>query len=376
MSVFKRFNGKKITSKDKNWGRGTWYMWKRVNGQIIHKPLKDALTKSDAEAAERSIIQDAFNQRYGILDRSMTFSKFADTVYRKYVKQKNVNQKAKLTDITTFMKYFGPQKLLVEITPQDCRDLQDKLLHTPTVRNSDRSPSTVNRTMTSLSKLFSLACEERKLDKNPMEYVATLDEPPPRLRTLSPEQKMNFWNEVTKNRLLFQIVMLAVNLPLRRGQILAITRESFDADRRILFVIKSKNRPPRPVPVNDAAFQILTELCAGVESGPVILYRGKPIKDFRRRWRRMLEKANINREYDKEKSAAENPTREENFHFHDLRTEFGTQLINRNVSPDIVRQLFAHSSMQITEGYIKTDSALFEAVNRLDDKVLDSEIIG
>jgi integrase len=368
MSVYKRFNGKKLkSSKDPNWSKATWYMWKRVNGQVVHKRLSEAVTKEDAERAERSIIGDIFNKRYGILDRSTPLAKFARSTYQKYVTQKNVNKKAKLTDIDTFVKFFGERKLLIEITPQDCRDLQDKLLHTPTVRGTPRSPSTVNRTMTSLSKLFALAREERLIDENPMEYVVSFDEPPPRLRRLTPIQKESFWNEVTRDPFLFNIVMLGVNMPLRRGQILAISRESVDLEERKLLIIRSKGRDPRFVPINDAAAHILAAMCEGVESGPLITYKGQPIKDFRTRWGKMLVRAKINKP---------GGTREENFHFHDLRTEFASSLINKNVSPEVVRQLFAHSSMQITQGYMSDEfDTLSAAVNRLDGGILDSEVI-
>ena len=61
-------------------------------------------------------------------------------------------------------------------------------------------------------------------------------------------------------------------------------------------------------------------------------------------------------------------TREENYHFHDLRTYFASELIRRNTNPLIVQNLFAHSDMSITNIYAETDSAMMlEAVKRLDD---------
>lgn len=372
MGVYKRFNGKRLNPKDKNWSKGTWYVWKRLKGRVIHEPIPEASTQRMAEEAERVLIQRAFNKRYGVQDNDTTFAKFADTTYRRYATQKNTNLKAKETDIDYLTAFFGKKKPISEITAQDCRDAQDQLLHTPTVRAGKRSPSSVNRTMSTLSKIFTLACEEGILERNPMQYVRRLAEPPPRQRLLTPEQKEAFWNEIAKDKYMFRIVMLGVNLPLRRGQILAITREAVDLENRTLFVIKSKGRPPRAVPLNNAALRILSEMCGEVSTGPLITWRGLPVTDFRSRWEKLLVRAGINRGPEGDRP----PTREDNFHFHDLRTEFASELLRNNVNPEIVRRLFAHSSMQITQNYLQTDAAdLFDAVNSIGDNIQNSEVI-
>lgn len=360
MSVFKRFGGKRITSDDPNWAKGTWYMYKRLGGEKpIQKALPTAKTLAQAERAELVEIAKAFNKQYGE-QQQITFHEFADTTYRDYINQKNVNKKAKLTDLDLFLKFFGKKKLLADIKVKDCRDLQYQIINTPTYRKGVRSASTVNRTMTSLSKILTLACEEEIITRNPMRHVANLDEPPPRQRLLTPEQKERFWKEVLKDRFMFRIVMLGLNMPVRRGQILALKKDDIDFESRKAWVISSKGRQRRPIPLNDAALAILTELSAETASGHLITYKGNPIRDFRTRWEKLLVRAGIN------KKKADNPTREENFHFHDLRTELASTLLRNNVNPEIIRQLYAHSSMQITQNYIgNQEDILFDAMNTL-----------
>lgn len=106
MSVYKRFSGKRINSRDKNWSKGTWYIYKRLNGRVIHRSIPEAQTKDDAEKAERKIIESAFNHRYGILDTNTTFADFADGPYTRYVEQHNINQGAKKG-----IKYFDTPKV-------------------------------------------------------------------------------------------------------------------------------------------------------------------------------------------------------------------------------------------------------------------------
>src|SRR5689334_21812398 len=94
MSVFKIYQGKRITAKDKNWSKATWYVYKRLNGRVIHKALKGAQTKEDAEKAERKIIQDAFDKRYGF-SSSVSFVEFGNGPYTRYFESVNTNLGAK-----------------------------------------------------------------------------------------------------------------------------------------------------------------------------------------------------------------------------------------------------------------------------------------
>lgn len=58
MSVFKRFNGKKISPDSPDWERGTWYMWQRIGkGKAIHKSLRGIETEEEALRAECDIMR-------------------------------------------------------------------------------------------------------------------------------------------------------------------------------------------------------------------------------------------------------------------------------------------------------------------------------
>lgn len=186
MSVFKRYNGKRISSANPNWSKGTWYIYKRLPGQKpIQKAVPEAKTEKQALQAELKEITTAFNKKYGERPE-VTFYEFADTTYRGYIEQRNVNKVAKLADLEIFLKFFGKKKPIGEITVKDCRDLQYQLMNRKKIRGDGTwSPSSVNRTMVSLSKIFTLACQEEILKRNPMEHVAALPEPPPRLRLLT-----------------------------------------------------------------------------------------------------------------------------------------------------------------------------------------------
>ena len=160
------------------------------------------------------------------------------------------------------------------------------------------------------------------------------------------------WKELEKDTLLYRLIVLAVNLPLRRGQLMAITEDVIDFDHEQVLVISSKGRPPRLVPINATAVAVLHAMIED-EQLPF------PVKDFRKRWYTVLRNAGINKR---------GGTREEDYHFHDPRSYFASELIRRNTNPLIVQNLFAHSDMSITTVYAQTDDKLLlEAVKRLDE---------
>ncbi|MBX3290414.1 MAG: site-specific integrase [Acidobacteria bacterium] len=361
MAVFKKYNGKKINSKHPAYSKARWWVYRRVKShKTIHQVIPEARTREEAELAERQLVKQLFDKSYGITDTTTTFTDFVESTYRKYVEQNNVNKGAKNLYIKLLLKHFKSQPLHT-ITPQNCRDCRSKLQSGKNQRKkkSSLSPSSVNRIMSTLSKIFSLACEEGILDRNPMQYVKALPEPPPRKRLLTAEQKEALWKELESDQLLYRLVQLAVNMPLRRGQLLALDENVIDFENQRVWVIGSKGRPPRSVPINATATSVLRDMIADKQL-PF------PITDFRKRWNAVLIRAKINKP---------GGTREENYHFHDLRTYFASELIRRNTNPLIVQNLFAHSDMSITNIYAETDADLMlEAVKQLDNS--KSETLG
>ena len=352
MAVYKRFNSKRITSRHPAYSKARWWVYKRIKGQKpIHQVIPEARTREEAELAERHLVRALFDKAYGIADTTTTFEDFVESTYRKYVEQNNVNKGAKRLYTRLLLDHFK-NKHLTSITPQDCRDCRSKLQIRANKRSKGGlSPSSINRIMSTASKIFGLACEEGILDRNPMQYVKALREPPPRKRLLTASQKEVLWKELETDPLLYRLVVLAVNLPLRRGQLLALDERVIDFENERVWVIHSKGRPPRLVPINATVTSVLRQMIAERQL-PF------PIKDFRKRWHAVLIRAGINKP---------DGTRAENYHFHDLRSYFASELIRRNTNPLVVQNLFAHSDMSITNIYAETEAdILLEAVKRLD----------
>jgi integrase len=343
VAIHKKWKGKRITAKHRHWADGTWYVWKRLEGKIIHRSLPLAQTKEEAEHAEREIIREAFDKRYGRGSRE-TFDSVVARIYRKYVEQHNVNLKVKDLYIRLLSGELG-NRPVTEITPQDLRNVQAAF-------KKKYSASTTNQLMSTASKIFNLAGEEGILDRNPMSFVKRLKEPPSRDRLLSKEEWERLWKELERDSLLAPLVVLATNLPLRRGQLLAITPDAIDLQSGTLMVISSKGRAARLIPLNATAMFTISAMLA--ES--LLPF---PLKEtgLRKRWMKALKRAGI-----------------ENFRFHDLRRCMATELNRQNVPGETIRKLYGHSAMKITQVYISPEmDELQRAVRTLDNVVDEME---
>lgn len=338
MSVFKKYRGKRIGPKDKNWSKARWYVWRRLNGKIIHKALPLAKTKEQAEQAERKLIDEAFEKRYGNGKDQTKFKDFAEGKYTRYVEQNNRSLANKRLYIKMLVMRFG-ERPLSSISAQDCRDYQ-------AVLKKKYSASSVNLIMSTLQIIFRLAGEEDIVDKNPMQFVKRVKEPPPRNRLLSVDEKERLWTELEKDVLLLRFVTLAVNLPLRRGQLLAITPDAIDLSRGCLSAISSKGRGTRLVPLNSTASATF-KIMLNDHQIPF------PLKEtgLRKRFNRALQRAGI-----------------EGFRFHDLRHVMATDLARNNVHPKTIQDLYGHSEMKITGIYINPEfEDMARAVRTLDE---------
>lgn len=354
MSVYKRFKGKRINHGAKDYDKGTWYVSKRIRGELLHKAIPEVKTKKEAIEVADKLISDIKARRYG-LQREAGFQEFANGNYLRYCEQNNESFYTKELFVKEFNKHFGKMKLS-EITPQDCRDYQYKRLHTPVKGGGRRKNGSVNRETNALSKLFSLACEQGLLQDSPMRWVKKLESDPPRRRSLTAEQRKALWAELEKDIVLMRLVTLAFNLPLRRGQLLAIRPSDVDVEESILWATKSKGKQSRAVPLNDTALFTLKMM---IQDGQLPF----PVKRFEKRWWAALEDAGINKK---------DGTRETNFHFHDLRHVFGSELLKRGVNPYHIKELFGHTDMKTSAIYLSSEMAeLSEAVRRLDPVELE-----
>lgn len=373
MAVYKRYRGKRVTSRDPNYKNGTWVAEGAIDGVRYHKSLKSAETKDEAKKAEDLIIAQIHHGELDFLKDKTHFSDYVDTCYLPYALLHNPSYKQKVTETKSLKKYFK-DILLKSITPRSINLFISKRLtekvHCQKCEHGNHklsecdagtvSPSTVNRELATLSSIMSLAIIDRKIRENPCKLVKKLSEPEARESFLTKKEKLKLFDALKKNRQLLALVLIALNTGWRKGQILALRKGSLDHDLQAVKLIKSKQQKTRTVPVSNFTWKVLTSLADARQDYLFIHERtNKPLKSFDKSWRSALTTAEI-----------------EGFHFHDLRHTFATDFLSNGASEKTIQTSLGHSNIKTTQKYTHVlDKNLREALEQMTDSIHQDAIL-
>lgn len=139
------------------------------------------------------------------------------------------------------------------------------------------------------------------------------------------------------------IVELAIETGMRRSEITSLKLEHVDMERRIVRLLDTKNGEPRTVPLSRRATEVMREAIFN----PVrpddtrLIFFGEPGRDGQRRpwqydrvWRQILANEGFR-----------------DLHFHDLRHEAVSRLVEQGFSDQEVSAISGHKSMQMLKRY-------------------------
>jgi integrase len=120
------------------------------------------------------------------------------------------------------------------------------------------TPATNNRYHATLSLIFRLAVQNRKIDNNPLASIKKRREDNKRLRflTIGEESKIRGYIQANWPHH-WSAVELALNTGMRQGEQFNLRWQDADLERRIITLQTTKNGKPRHIPLNDAAIAAL-----------------------------------------------------------------------------------------------------------------------
>ena len=205
----------------------------------------------------------------------------------------------------------------------------------PSIRSSIKEvrPATVNRALAVLKSMFNKAIAWGKADSNPFKAVKLFKENNQRLRFLEREEIPKLLVNCCSH--LKPIVILALNTGMRKGEILGLKWHDIDFKRDTIHLHDTKSGEGRDVPLNAAAKSALI----AVPKHPASPYiftdnNGDNYGDIKKSFLTAVKKSDII-----------------NFHFHDLRHTFASQLVMAGVDLNTVRELLGHKSIEMTLRY-------------------------
>jgi len=218
-----------------------------------------------------------------------------------------------------------------------------------------KKPSTVNRRFAVLAHMFQKAydwgmCSEETLKK--VRRVKMLRENNRRLRYLSKEECLSLINACDPH--LKPIVIVALNTGMRKQEILRLKWSNVDLKHGLIILDQdqTKNRERKEIPLNETLKRLFASLPRRLDI-PYVFYdpaSGKPYRDVRKSFASALRRAGIR-----------------DFHFHDLRHTFASQLVMAGVDLTTVKELMGHKTITMTLRYAHLAPAhKAEAVKKID----------
>ncbi len=279
--------------------------------------------------------------------------------------KKPATQQTEIERAKPLRAFFGKYSLAA-ITPDLVARYRDLRLATALKPQKGASPvhllsaSTVRLELALLGHLFTTAIREWRLGlaQNP---VALVRKPKPvegRNRRLDEVEERALMRAVNahSNPMLGWIVRIAVETGMRSGEILGLRLTQVDLKRRIVRLSDTKNDSARTVPLSQNA----TDVFQAVLSNPLrpegcsLLFFGEPGRDGKRRpytfkksWNGIKKRLGL-----------------ADLHFHDLRHEAVSRLVEGGLSDQEVSAISGHKSMQMLKRY--THLRAEDLVSKLD----------
>jgi len=205
------------------------------------------------ERAETKVREDVYCDRYGQPTGEAIFVQYAENVFLPWSRENKRSWKDDEYHVETFKIHFNG-KTFREITPMLVEKFKMERRQGLTVKGEQRSVASVNRELACLSKIFSMAVDNKETATNPCSQVKKYRENNERIRFLTADEERALLAALTGQRAyLGPIIKVAINTGMRRGEILAMKYSWVDFARGCIRIPgeATKNGKARTVPMNE-----------------------------------------------------------------------------------------------------------------------------
>jgi integrase len=232
------------------------------------------------------------------------------------------------------------------------------------------SPASINRTIELLRHMMNWAVGREYLERTPFRrgsetLIRKQHEDNRRRRRLSEDEEVRLLAVATP--FLRSMIIAALDTGLRQGEMLALQFGDIDENHQVIVIRgeTTKSKKTRVVPISTSRLKAVLEwlrLDADGEKKPAeaLVFSdeiGEPIGRFRTAWVTAVLRAHgVKPEWKSYNWTALTPTCQQafkriNLHWHDLRHEYASRLVERGVPLAQVRDLLGHASITTTERY-------------------------
>jgi excisionase family DNA binding protein len=320
--------------------------FKDANGKRVQQAVQDAVTYENALFALQQEIAKAFQVRHAPRPgRKTGFSEFSKIFLDDYMMVSRRNYRSDAYRLEALKEFFKDVDLR-QITPLQCERLRKARLE------KGNSKSTTNRYLALLKRFFTIAIQEGYAEENPVKKIKLFSEKDTlKERILTPEEEEKLLASSSGH--LRPILITALNTGARVGEILSLTWERVNLEKREIRFEGCKSGRLRYVPMNQILFDTLTAWKSRNGQSPYVFTNektGKPLTTVRRAFVTTRKKASL-----------------KDFRIHDCRHSFASRLVQRGCDIVTLQGLLGHRDLTTTQRYLhSTDERRRQAVGLLE----------
>ena len=353
----------RVEGKDK---KEIWYIDYYADGRRLREAIgSKTAAKNSLAARQADILRGEFRFKK---EKKIRFEDFA----KDYLEYAKVNKRSWLRDESSLKNLipFFKDMLLSKINPQHIEDYKRMRLDVETMRKRKTKPATINRELSCLKHIFTIAARFEKFDgKNPVKETKLFQERQYIMKILSKEEIEKLIN--ASSGFLQVLIMVALNTGMRKGEILNLKWQDVDFNDDLIYIKQTKSNVPRKVPMNS----MIKNALAGMKKKGDFIFAGKKpemhVTDVYVWFKNACKKAGIN-----------------DLRFHDLRHTAATLMVMGGIDLVTVKEILGHANIQMTMRYahptpenkrraVAVLASIFEsriATNRPHEQKEDSEI--
>jgi len=357
-------------------GNLLWLRYAGLDGKIIFEPTgTDKLKNAEALLHKRKAEIDSGKQPEIIKIKNYSFNELKDE-YIKWAKRQRGYEK-KLSVINKLADQFGHYPLRrfdTRMLEQFQTEQLEKGFKTED-ENKGHKPATVNRYVATLKHMFTKAVDWNMVEEETLKRVRKvklLEENNKRLRYLNKDECIALLNACKEH--LKPIVITALNTGMRKEEILNLKWDNVDLKNGFILLDITKNGERREIPINRTLKETLSGIVRRIDI-PYVFYAVRNQQDSENKdvnIKTAQRFGNIHRSF---KTACKK-AKIRDFHFHDLRHTFSSQLVMAGIDLTTVKELLGHKTLTMTLRYSHlAPSHKVKAVDVLDNTINDSSTI-
>lgn len=351
--------------------RNVWWFIKQFNGRRYEESLHTSIKRLAERKYFEDILPKILNGSYGLEPDTIPTIKEVIERYMREISPMQKSHRRNTEIVSHFYGFFGDAlvceaKLL--IAAYKAKRLTGELIY-GRGRGRRAGDSTLKKELGFLRQIFNKAIDEwdddwngyfRKNPDNPARRAIKGLKEVERVRYVLPEEaeKLRISLKQSKMALLPEIVIVACQTGLRASNLVNLTMSQcdFENSRIIIPAEKMKNGKPFSAKMTTMAKEVLLRVVKMRKFISPFVFtndRGSPytVNAVSMAFSRACKRAGIS-----------------NLHYHDLRHDFASSLVNRGASLYKIQVNMAHSDMRMTQRYAHLLPENADIVDIIDNK--------